>query len=196
MADKTKQSWERFLNPHSLRANLIVGSLFIASFEMLKDSIIDHPRNFFSTGFNQSGPIIGERYKTEVLNLNKSPLYASLHWLKDMNAIDDMDIGDFEKLKKCRNEITHEFVNYLSTGPTIDPLPLFPTMVALLSKIEKWWIVNVEIPTNPDFDGSEINEEGIIPGPIMALQLLTEIALGSEEESKMYYEFVKQKGII
>jgi len=59
MDDKTKRSWERFLNPQSLRANLVVGSLFIAAFEMLKDSIIDHIRDFFSTGFNQAGLIIG-----------------------------------------------------------------------------------------------------------------------------------------
>jgi hypothetical protein len=196
MEDKIRQSWERFLHPESLRTNLIVGSLFIAAFEMLTDSIIDHIRNFFSTGFNQSGFVIDERYKTEVLSLNKSPLYASLEWLKNMNAVNDKDIEEFEKIKQCRNELAHEFVNFLSTGPTIDPLPLFPTMIDLLSKIEKWWILNVEIPTDPDFNGKDIDEDGIIPGPIMTLRLLTDIALGSEEESKYYYEFIKQKGVI
>jgi hypothetical protein len=196
MDEKIRQSWERFLNPESLRANLVTGSLFIAAFEMLKTSIIDHIRDFFSTGFNQSGPIIGERYKTAVLSLNNSPLYASLEWLKNMDAINDKDIEDFEKIKKCRNEIAHEFVNFLSTGPTIDPLPLFPTMISLLSKIEKWWILNVEIPTNPDFDGKDIDENGIIPGPIMTLQMLTDIDIGSEKGSKAYYEFMKEKGVI
>jgi hypothetical protein len=196
MDEKIRQSWERFLNPESLRANLVAGSLFIAAFEMLKSSIIDRIRDFFSTGFNQSGPIIDEKYKTAVLSLNKSALYASLEWLKNMDAINDKDIEEFEKIKRCRNEIAHEFVNFLSAGPTIDPLPLFPTMTALLSKIEKWWILNVEIPTNPDFDGKDIYENGIIPGPIMTLRLLTDIALGSEEESKYYYKFIKEKGVI
>ena len=63
MDEKIRQSWERFLNPESLRANVVAGSLFIAAFEMLKSSIIDRIRDFFSTGFNQSGPIIDEKYK-------------------------------------------------------------------------------------------------------------------------------------
>ncbi len=196
MDDNIKQSWERFLNPESLRANLVTGSLYIAAFEMLKSSIIERIRDFFSTGFNESGLIIDEKYKTTVLSLNKSPLYASLVWLKNMEAINDNDIEEFENIKKCRNEIAHEFVDFLSTGPKTDPLPLFPKMIALLSKIEKWWIVNVEIPTNPDYDGNDIDENGIIPGPIMTLRLLTDIALGSEEESKYYYKFMKEKGVI
>ena len=67
-------------------------------------------------------------------------------------------------------------------------------IIELLCKIEKWWILNVEIPTNPDFDGKEIDEDGIVPGPIMTLRLLPDIALGSEEESNFYYkEFIKHR---
>jgi hypothetical protein len=110
-----------------------------------------------------------------------------------MNAINDKDIEDFEKIKKCRNEIAHNFVNYLSTGTAVDPLPLFPSLISLQSKMEKWWILNVEIPTNPDFDGTDIDEDSIIPGPIMTLRLLIDIALGAEEESKYYFtEFIKR----
>ncbi|GAI47696.1 unnamed protein product, partial [marine sediment metagenome] len=63
-----------------------------------------------------------------------------------------------------------------------------------LHKIEKWWILNVEIPTNPDLDGMEIDKEGIVPGQIMTLRLLLDIALGTEKESKFYYnEFIKRE---
>jgi hypothetical protein len=33
----------------------------------------------------------------------------------------------------------------------------FHELVALLKKIEVWWVVNMEIPVNPDFDGKEID---------------------------------------
>ena len=67
-------------------------------------------------------------------------------------------------------------------------------MIDLLHKIEKWWILNVEIPTNPDLDRMEISEEGIVPGQIMTLRLLLDIALGAENESKFYYnEFIKRE---
>jgi len=194
MDDDIRLSWERFLNPEILRTNLIVASLFITAFEMLKDSIIGRIRDFFTGGFDENGWIVNDNYKTKVLSLNKSPLYASLEWLKGMNVIDDEDIEEFNKIKNCRNEIAHEIANFISKGPKIDPLPLFSKMIDLLHKIEKWWILNVEIPTNPDFDGQGIDEDGIVPGQIMTLRLLADIALGSEEESKLYYNnFIKRQ---
>lgn len=194
MDDDVRVSWERFLNPEILRTNLIVASLFITAFEMLKDSIIGRIRYFFTNGFDENGWIIDNKYKTEVLSKNKSPLYASLAWLKDMNVIDDNDIETFNKVKDCRNELAHEIVNFISKGPKNNPLPLFSKMIDFLHKIEKWWILNVEIPTNPDLDGVEISEEGIVPGQIMTLRLLLDIALGAENESKFCYnEFIKRE---
>jgi len=55
-----------------------------------------------------------------------------------------------------------------------------------LNKIEKWWIVNVEIPINSDIHEKEIDENGIIPGPVISLQIMLKVALGSEEESRRY----------
>ena len=197
MDKNVELSWEKFLNPEVLRTNLIVASLYIAAFEMLKDSIIGRLRDFFKDGFNENGWIINDRYESEVLSLNKSPLYASLEWLKNMDAINEVDVENFNEIKNCRNELAHEIANFISKGPNIDPLPLFSKITDLLYKIEKWWILNVEIPTNPDFDGKDIDEEGIEPGQIMTLRLLTDIALGAEKESKFYYnEFMKQKNSI
>lgn len=194
MNEDDKIKWERFLNPEILRTNLIVCSLFITAFEMLKDSIIERVKEFFINGFDKNGWIISEKYKTEVLALSKSPLHASLEWLKKLDVIDDKDIEIFNEIKNCRNELAHEIANFISKGIKNDPLPLFGHMTDLLYKIEKWWIVNVEIPTNPDFDGTGIDEEGIMPGKIMTLRILADIALGSEEESKFYYnEIIKLK---
>jgi hypothetical protein len=44
MAKQAEDSWDKFLNPETLRANLIAASIFITSYEILKGSIID-PRN-------------------------------------------------------------------------------------------------------------------------------------------------------
>jgi hypothetical protein len=47
----------------------------------------------------------------------------------------------------------------------------------------------------PQFDGEHIDEGGIIPGPMMALQLMMDIALGSEEDSRKHLdEFRKLTG--
>ncbi|MNJ04585.1 hypothetical protein D3C73_1654180 [compost metagenome] len=39
----------------------------------------------------------------------------------------------------------------------------------------------VEIPTNPHFDGKEIDEEDIVPGSVLTLQMLIQVASGNTE---------------
>lgn len=196
MNDDIKIPWEKFLNPEILRNNLIIASLFITAFEMLKDTIIGRSRDFFIDGFDGNEWIINNNYKENVLNLNKSPLYASLEWLKHMNVIGNDDIEEFGNIKNTRNEIVHKMSSFISKSYTIDLLPLFSRIINLLYKIDKWWILNIEIPINPDFDNQNIDENEIIPGSIMIIRLLTDIALGTEEESRYYYnEFIKQKDI-
>jgi hypothetical protein len=198
MDEKTLKSWEGFLNPDILRVNLITASLYIAAFAVLKNTIINRIKDFYLTGFDKSlekdgGWIIDPKYRTQVLSRNPSPVYASLDWLKESHAIDDRDIAAFERAKKCRNDVAHRINQILSDGLPVDLPDRFAEMFALVDKIESWWIVNVEIPTNPDLDGKEIDEAGIIPGQTMGLRLLMDLALGSEEESKFYIdEFLKR----
>ena len=66
-------------------------------------------------------------------------------------------------------------------------------MVRLLRKIEKWWIVEFEIPINSDFDGKEIDEDGIVPGPVMMLQLMFDVALGPEQEANKYHKEIERR---
>jgi len=193
MVNAFKQ-WEEFLNPELTRPRLISASIYIACYESLKQSIIDRLREFFWSGFNEKGNIIDPKYSSDVLSRNKSVLYASLDWLKENDVINDSDIVSFENVKRCRNQLAHGLLALLADGGLPpDFKSCFDSMVALLRKIEVWWITNVEIPTNPDYDGKEIGEKGIIPGPIMSIQLLHDIALGSVEESRFYYEQFKKE---
>lgn len=114
MDDKVQASWERFLHPETLRSNLIVASTFITAFEMLKYSIIERIKDFYTFGYDsEKGMIVDDKFKTEVLNRNRSPLHASLDWLKENNVIDAEDMLQFIKVKDCRNELAHD-IAYLS----------------------------------------------------------------------------------
>jgi hypothetical protein len=189
MDPKVKHSWEEFLNPEVTRPRLIAASIYIAGFEVLKDSIVGRIRSFFSIGFDESGDRIDPKYQSDVLARNASPVYASLAWLKDMHAIDAGDVAAFDRVKACRNSLAHKLFSTLaSEGLPPDFDRCFNDMLALLRKIEVWWIANVEIPTNPDFDGREIEEDEIVPGPVMSIQLLLDIALGEHERSRFYYD--------
>jgi hypothetical protein len=189
---ENKSSWEDFLNPTILRPRLVTASLYIAAFELLKTAIIDGIRSFYSSGFDQKAMRISPEYQSDVLVKNASPLYASLEWLKESQAINEDDIAAFEKVKDLRNELAHKLSEKLFKGLPLELASRFVEMVSLLDKIERWWIVNVEIPTSPELHNEEIDEQSVIPGRVMGLRLMMEIALGSEGESNKYLdEFAK-----
>jgi hypothetical protein len=82
------------------------------------------------------------------------------------------------------------------TGLPPDFDETFRVLMHLLRKIEVWWIVEFEIPTNPDFDGREIDQESILPGPVAGMQLLSDVALGGPEESRFYIDaFIKARNV-
>lgn len=188
----TAEKWEGFLNPELLRGKLISASIYLATFEFLIDSIVDRIESFFTDGFDANGPLVSPEYKAEVLSRNTSRVYASLSWLLDQNAIDSEDLQVFEDIKRCRNEVAHELPKIISGEADIRFLEQFPAMMSLLEKIEVWWIVNYEIPINPDFADAEIDEAGIVPGPVWTLQLMIDIALGEPEKANFYLNEFKK----
>jgi hypothetical protein len=194
MDGKANRAWEDFLNPDVIRPKLIVASLYIAGYEMLRNLIVDRIKSFYSNGFDANGPRTDPKYDSEVRSKNPSLVYASLQWLKESGAIDDNDMAAFNNVKRLRNELAHEITNLLAKELPADLPARFSDMVNLIDKVEKWWIVNVEIPTNPDFDGKEIEEKTILCGPVIALKLLIDVALGSDEDARYHLnEFRKLK---
>lgn len=188
------ESWEKFLNPETLRGNLIEIALFISAFEMFKDRVIEKPEYFFSDSFDKNGPILSKKYKVEVLSRSKNKLFASLLWFKDMEAIDESDMQIFDSIRMHRNELTHEMVSFLTDSKKALNVGLFQSLIALLTKIEKWWFEHFELGIDPEMLPEGANPKDVIPGPIWSLQLMLDIALGNEPEEGYYFnEFTKKK---
>jgi len=187
MDDDIRSQWERFLDPEVLRPNLILASIYIAAFEILKDSIVGRLRDFYVSGFDENGDIVMPEYN-DVLAKDKSPVYASLKWLRESEAITEEDIEKFNKIKEYRNRLAHEISKMLMEGLPQDFAERFNDMTTLLDKIERWWIINVEIPTDPDLIEKidEIDLDGIVPGPIAGLKMMLDVALGSNETASYY----------
>ncbi len=175
------QAWESFLNPEVLRAKLLSASMYITAFEILKDSVIGRIRDFYVCGWDAQGAKVDPKYECEVVSRNRSLLYASLDWLKEHEAIDADDLVRFEAVKSTRNRLAHALHSVVVAGEASDHPERFADVLSLLRKIETWWVVNVEIPCNPDFDGKEIDEKGIVPGPVISMQMLIEVASGNTE---------------
>lgn len=182
------------MEPEAMRSRLIAAAIYVAGFEILKNTFVDRIRDFFRTGFDESGDRIDPEYQSDVLARRKSPVYASLSWLKEMKAISNADEEVFERVKALRNKLAHELLPTIGSGGLpFDFDECFHDMVALLRKIEVWWIMNVEVTVNPDYDGIDMDEDDVLPGSVMLIQILCDIALGDEERSRYYYEeFRKQ----
>lgn len=195
MDKKIKASWERVLHPETLKTNIITASIFSMAFEMLKKSIIEKIKDFFTNGFDENGEIVSQEYKEKVLSINKSPLYASLKWLQSMEAIDDDDLETFEYVKRCRNILAHEMLKFTSEGVNFNVTEAFEKMISLLRKVEIWWFENLEMAISPEIYPDDFDLDQVTPGPVWSLQMLIEVALGPEEEAKKYYDyFVANRG--
>lgn len=137
VSDESQISRENFLNPATLRPKLITVSVYIAAFELLKSAIVDRIKDFYTSGSAR----FDTEYQSEVLSKHRSPVYASLEWLKEMQAIDDTDVAIYERFKKLRNELAHALTGMLLRELPTDLVERFNEMVSLLEKIERWWIV-------------------------------------------------------
>lgn len=193
MKSDIHESWENFFNPDVMRPLLITASIYITAFEFLKESIIGQIRDFYSMSPFEADEDSKREYREMVLSRKKSPLYASLDWLKENGAINEQDIDSFNSIRTCRNELAHNLFEKISENSFPDIEPLFRSMVDLLNKIEVWWIVNFELATNSDFDNAEVDESKILPGPVLVLKMMVDVALGDEANSTYYYNEFKKK---
>ena len=175
----TTDEWKAFLNPEIVRTKLISAGSFLVAHEMLIDSIMRHPLSSFADRWTSGGPEQSKKYTTEVLALDPKgkddALRGSIVWLRNAEAITSEDESDIRMVTDARNEVAHEMSAMVSGSKPPNFANHFVTLMALLQKIEKWWIVNVEIATDPDFDGQEIDEDGIISGPSWSMQILATV---------------------
>lgn len=179
--NEQEEHWARFLDPEVVRPSLFMATMFITTFEILKNSIVDRIRDFYAIGWSSDGNTVSPEYVNDVLSRNKSAVYASLNWLVAQQVIDESDLTIFEQLKKTRNLLAHRLFDVVTCQAESPHQEQFITLVNLLRKIEVWWVVNIEIATNPDYDDQKIDEAGIVPGAILSLEMLLHVASGGTE---------------
>jgi hypothetical protein len=104
-----------------------------------------------------------------------------LDWLIERHTINESDLATFEQLKKTRNLLAHRLFDVATGQAKSSHEEEFTNLVELLRKIEVWWVVNVELATNPDYDDQDVDEAGIVPGAVLSLQMLLHVASGGTE---------------
>ena len=177
------QQWKNILDTDVLRGNINLIAMFIMVYELLEDVIISKPKDYYTLlDFDEKAQ---REYKQHVLSLydknafpkintRKQSLIASLIWFKNAGAIDDNDINIFAEARTLRNEITHEMISTVTEG-TEKMDNLFVQMYRLFCKIEKWWILEFEVPISGQFKPEEIDEDGVMSGNMVLLEIIIDI---------------------
>lgn len=202
MEVEVKQQWMNVLDPVRPKPNLELISLYITLYEMLEDAIIQKPRDFYTLidEIDEAG------YKAHVLDLydpEKCPLIrrsskvliSSLLWWNSLEAISEEDTEVFSHCKERRNALTHEMLKIIAGGLDEGFYEDFNRMYDLFCKIERWWILEYELPLNPDFDNcdKEIDEDGVMSGNMIVLSAMMDIV--NTGSNKLYEEVCKKWGV-
>lgn len=184
--NKFNQRLEKFFNPDILKQNLIIASLFIAVFDNFKTNIIDRVKYFYFSGI-KDGVEQFKDYEQDVLNKVKSKnnkqIKATLLWLKENEFINEAEEILFAKFTNTRNKLAHEMNRMLIDGFSEEIYKLYAEMINLFSKIERKWIIDIEIPINPpDIPYEDINWDGITSINLEFIKIMTDIAFTGNDK--------------
>ncbi|WP_257221286.1 hypothetical protein [Acinetobacter sp. YH12226] len=121
-----REQWEKFLDPDVFKDRLINISMYIAIYEMLKDSIISRIKDFYVMTLIGAKDLEGdEEYRLEVLSRHKNHFYASISWLIENEVINEEDKENIEILKSYRNYLAHEMSDIVFNGERLCCTKLF-----------------------------------------------------------------------
>lgn len=183
--EQAYESWRKLLDPDDLKANLVRVSVYLASYELLKATVVEKPRWFLSIGHSAVGKDSPE-YRTKVLALHhKDRFHASCLWFRKMEAIDDDDLKVIEQIREHRNDIAHELPKYLAESRFAVNMQLLDSIHFMVGKIERWWIRKIEMGVNPDFDDVDpdsIPDSEIRGGNSIIMDLIHKIIHGQDDE--------------
>lgn len=180
MDSKTKKDWDKFLDSKNIKKNLIDAALFLTFYEILKNEIIEKIASFYSHEFRDGKWITSQEYKERIIDriIDKRPniFLSSCYWLIENDVITKEDLTKIEELRDLRNRIAHDLPKFLFDSEYEINKKHFAEIKDLTLKIAKWWIINVDIATDPDFDDSEIDYNNIKPGQVILLNYIFNIA--------------------
>jgi hypothetical protein len=128
-----------------------------------------------------AGTLRDDTYRKEVLSKHASRLIASCLWFQENGAITPEETAEIIEFREHRNYIAHELPNVLLNPQSQVDAAKLVRMYEILCKIDTWWISEVEIPANPDFDGQEIKPSEVRSGSMEFISYLIAVVYDLDE---------------
>ena len=179
--DDYKRRLEAKLKPAVIRSTLSFAGLYQIAHEMIKRSVIDDVRGFYSLGFDENGLVFDEAsYGRDVLAKAKDRFRASLQWLVGFEAISQQQADRLDAIYVHRHDLTHELVKYV-IDPDFDPdIQLFVDALEILKAIRRFW-TRMEIEIGSFEHLGEVDEDDAVPLSILVLQMCIDAYIGGLE---------------
>jgi hypothetical protein len=184
------------LTPAVVRGRLIRAGLFSLGYELLEVAIIGRLKDFYAD-FTDADLRPGPDYRDKVLALDPrgkfDALRGSLAWLVASDVISENEADTFWAVKAARNLVAHELAQIVGGSKPGSFDQLFNDMLSLLNKIQRWWVINLDVDTDPDWDGVEIDPNEVTHGSTIIMQILVDVALGDDDLANQHLRLFRAK---
>jgi hypothetical protein len=147
-------------------------SIVVTVYELLKATAIDNIRSFLADGWAADGkPVESEEYQRDVRARSDYLIEGSLRWLVENQAITTADAGAMRRLRKARNRFAHQLgALVVDPSATVD-VTLITDAIVVARNLSRFW-GGIEVDTDPDFDGRQVDLDGIRSGTALLIEHL------------------------
>jgi hypothetical protein len=181
----------KLLNPEIVKNNLLFSSLYLLAYELLKNTLVDRIKSLYSYNrIEKDGHFVfeeveeSEKYK-EIIRKGKNRIDASLNWFIENNVISENDKVKIESFKMQRDLIAHNFIELMADDNKNLDVSLFFELNKMLDKIERWWVINIDMTSDEafdDFDYETLDEKEVLSGNMAVLNWVISCALDLEKD--------------
>lgn len=178
---KTHELLNTTLSQQRLSSVIVISSLFLTAYELLRAAVVDDIRSFFTILDDQNRA--GEkRYRERLRQYDKRDAFkGSCLWLCDWGAIDEAEVTELLQLRSIRNRLAHELPQILFKSGAEVTREEFQAVQRLLAKVCRFW-VRQDLELDPEFEGQTIADEEIVPGRLAAFAFILSMLAQNEPQ--------------
>lgn len=146
-------SIKKATSPELIKLNLLMGGLFLATYELLVLVLVDNPKSFFGEFERVKGEwktVESQSYRDNVLKQEKDRYKASAKWFREMDAITEAEYQKILAIRHHRKQIAHELPKLLIDATLEVNIDLLINAKKLIHKMDEWWLRNIELSISAD----------------------------------------------
>ncbi len=163
------------IQPENVATALVRAGALLTGYELIKTAIIDEVKGFFVQGFDEDRLIYSKDYERKVLPLGKNAFEASVNWLIQMEALTQDQADSLDAIRSHRHELAHELARFIVDPDADVSVDRLTELQGIMRSLDRFW-GGINIDTNPDFDGADVDRDNIVSGSGALLTYLLQIA--------------------